>query len=115
MISKPVMQAKSATEAYVSSYRGVALSGAGFFGGQQGEMAFYSSDNTVSSTNNIMINGSNVGIGTSTASSKLQVSNGNLYIDTQNNGVIMRDTVDGTCHKLVITSGSLSVASIACP
>ena len=106
-VSKPIMVAKSSTEAYVINYRGVQLDNFSVNTGSTGEMAYYTSSDIVGSTDNLMIDGSNVGIGTSTAVSKLTIDNGDVYITDSSSGIIMKDTATGDCHRVRITNGVL--------
>jgi hypothetical protein len=67
-------------------------------------------------SNNLAIMGGNVGIGTITPNSKLQVTGGDIYVSTQGNGIILRDT-DGTgCHRITVNSaGTTTATAVACP
>lgn len=69
------------------------------------------------SINNLVyFSGTNVGIGASTPNAKLQVSGGNVFIDTQGNGLILRDTGGSGCHLITVTSGgTLLTATTTCP
>ena len=115
-ISKPVMIAKSTTEAYVINYRGVQLDNFSVNTGATGEMAYYTTSNIVGSTDSLMIDGTNVGIGTSTPASKLTIENGDVFISSNSSGIIMRDTVSGTCYRIRMASGALAPEALAnCP
>ncbi len=72
---------------------------------------------TWSSVNDLIyFNGSNVGIGTPSANSKLQVSGGDVYIDTINNGLVLKAPNGISCYRVTITNtGSLATSSISCP
>ncbi len=57
-----------------------------------------------------------VGIGTSAPNSKLQVSGGDIYVDTQSNGLILKDTNGSGCHRITVNSaGSISATAVTCP
>lgn len=63
----------------------------------------------------IYFQGANVGIGVATPNSVLQVSGGDIYIDTSPKGLIMKDT-NGVCWRVrVTTAGAYSSASTTCP
>ena len=63
----------------------------------------------------IYFSSSNVGIGVSPPSSKLQVSGGDIYVDTTDKGLILRDNAGGCWRIAVNTSGTISSASLSCP
>jgi len=69
------------------------------------------------SINNLVyFSGTNVGIGAASPTSKLQVSNGNIYIATQGNGLLLRDATGSDCHLVTVTAGgTLTTASTTCP
>jgi collagen type I alpha len=57
----------------------------------------------------------NVGIGTSAPNAKLQVTNGDVYLDSATNGIIMR-APNGQCWRVtVVNGGGLTSAAIPCP
>jgi hypothetical protein len=56
-----------------------------------------------------------VGIGTNTPSSKLQISDGDVYIDNATNGVIMTSP-NGSCFRMTVSDAGTPVFSpIVCP
>ena len=58
----------------------------------------------------------NVGIGTAGPNSKLQVTTGDVYVETQGNGIILKDTNGTGCHRLTVNSaGTMSAAAVTCP
>ncbi len=58
----------------------------------------------------------NLGIGTTNPGSKATILGGDVYVASSGSGIILKDTADGTCRRVVLTSGSLSVSgAIACP
>jgi len=57
----------------------------------------------------------NIGIGTSQPNSKLQIKNGDIYIEDINSGVIMKSP-NGNCWRLTVDdSGNPVFNSISCP
>ncbi len=57
----------------------------------------------------------NLGIGTLTPKSRLQVSSGDVYIDNVGSGVIMKDS-NGSCWRVTVnTSGEFQSTMIPCP
>jgi hypothetical protein len=57
----------------------------------------------------------NFGIGTTNPKSKLQVENGDIYLNSLTSGIIMKSP-DGTCWRLTVSnSGTPTFSSIACP
>ncbi len=57
----------------------------------------------------------NVGIGTSIPKSKLEIAEGDVYINNINKGIIMKSP-DGQCWRVTVENdGSLSSSPIACP
>ena len=56
-----------------------------------------------------------LGLGTETPASRLQVADGDVYIQDINNGVIMKSP-DGSCWRMTINNdGSVKTTSITCP
>ena len=57
----------------------------------------------------------NVGIGTTTPSEKLEISNGNVYVNGNSNGFILTSP-NGQCwHVTIDNSGSFNSSPITCP
>ena len=57
----------------------------------------------------------NVGIGTGSPSSKLEIANGDVYLPNSSNGIILTSP-DGQCWRVTIdNSGNLQTTSITCP
>ncbi len=70
---------------------------------------------TLQSDKDAIFNG-NVGIGSTNPGAKATVLGGDVFVATSGNGIILKDTADGTCRRVVLTSGALSVSGvIACP
>lgn len=55
-----------------------------------------------------------VGINTTTPKAELHISNGSIYIDNPDKGIIMKDN-NGICHIIKMVNGSISATPIACP
>ncbi|MEK7212572.1 MAG: hypothetical protein AAB686_02760 [Patescibacteria group bacterium] len=68
--------------------------------------------------NTIFFNGSNMGVGVSAPNAKLQVSDGDIYVDTVTptlRGIILRSP-NGFCWRITPTNaGVLTTASTTCP
>ena len=91
-ISKPLLTAISTDEGYFTNYRGVENTpgtSPTFTQGGTGELAFYTGAASISSTDNITINGVNTGIGTSTPAYKLDV-----YGMARVDGTLITNTLD---------------------
>jgi len=57
----------------------------------------------------------NIGIGTEAPKSKVQVTDGDVYIDNPNRGIIMKDA-NGSCWRITVgVTGNLISTSIVCP
>jgi hypothetical protein len=66
-------------------------------------------------TYRILFNQNNVGIGTSSPATKLQVKDGDVFVESVGSGIIMKST-NGNCWKIVVqNNGSLSTVSVPCP
>ena len=60
-------------------------------------------------------NVNNVGIGQTAPASKLQVKDGDIYVETIGAGVILKSP-DGKCWKLTVTNaGAIQAISVPCP
>ena len=71
-------------------------------------------DNLINTRIGITSSG-NVGIGTYNAQAKLQVEDGDVYIEDINSGVIMKSP-NGACWRLQVqNSGHITTTAIACP
>ena len=72
--------------------------------------------NTGGATYGLAVDQGNVGIGTTTPSTKLQVAEGDVYISTAGNGLILKSPNGLTCKRVGIDdAGNLVTAAIACP
>ena len=57
-----------------------------------------------------------VGIGTTTPNAKLQVTSGDVYVQTQGKGIILRATDGANCYRVTVNNaGTMSTALVACP
>lgn len=63
----------------------------------------------------INYNDGNVGLGTSLPNSKLEISNGDVFLNTPNKGVIMKSP-DGQCWRLSVNNnGTANFTALSCP
>ncbi|MBN1597445.1 MAG: hypothetical protein JW894_04080 [Bacteroidales bacterium] len=89
----------------VASTAGDALEGPGKF--------VIRNDNYTASI--IMDSTGNVGIGTTDPAAKLQVNDGDVYVETIGSGVILKSP-DGNCWKITVNnSGALTTTPVTCP
>jgi type II secretory pathway pseudopilin PulG len=73
------------------------------------------SGNIWNSVNNIIyFSGSNVGIGVSSPQAALDVSGGNIFVDTIGRGLKLRDSSGGCWLVTVSTGGALSATTTSC-
>ena len=57
-----------------------------------------------------------VGIGTIAPNAKLQVTFGDVYVETQGTGIILRATTGANCFRVTVDNvGTLLTAPVACP
>lgn len=78
--------------------------------------AKYLSDGTTVGASTIMYDtGANIGIGTSLPTKKLEVKNGDLYINNASSNIYLKSP-NGTCYFLAVdNSGLLTMNSGSCP
>ncbi|HEY6120522.1 MAG TPA: hypothetical protein VIV66_11210 [Pyrinomonadaceae bacterium] len=58
----------------------------------------------------------NVGIGTTAPNARLQVTSGDVYVQTQGKGIILRATNGSNCFRVTVsTLGILATAPVTCP
>lgn len=110
-------------EPQVNSYlRGMAMfyspnSNGGFqFAAANGVLRFHTGGFADENTERLRIalNG-NIGVGTSAPAAKLQIANGDVYIENVNNGVIMKSP-DGSCWRMTVSNaGAPVLTKINCP
>lgn len=75
----------------------------------------YNSNNVTLELTSPTTNLYNVGIGTDTPKSKLHIADGDLYIENETSGLIMKDA-NGNCRKLQIDNAGVITATIVdCP
>ncbi|MBN2274585.1 MAG: hypothetical protein JXR41_00130 [Bacteroidales bacterium] len=73
------------------------------------------SDVTLSDSKMSITRNGNVGIGTTIPHSKLQVTEGDVYVETIGSGIILKAS-DGSCWRITVgTSGALKTTLIGCP
>lgn len=65
--------------------------------------------------NTLFFSGMNVGIGVSSPHAMLEISGGDIYVDTTANGLILRDSGGGCWRLGVNASGTVSGTSMTCP
>jgi hypothetical protein len=89
---------------------------AGGGGNTNGVLRFMTGDASGQSTEKMrMSNNGNLGLGTKTPNTKIQVNNGDIYIGTPFNGLIMKSP-NGNCYKMTVNdNGTLSSTLISCP
>lgn len=63
----------------------------------------------------LYFSGSNVGIGVISPGAKFQVNGGDVYVDTNTYGLMLRDSSNVCWRVGVSTNGSLTTASTTCP
>lgn len=58
----------------------------------------------------------NVGIGVDSPTAKLQVQNGNVYVGSGGNGLILKSPNGAVCRLLTVdNAGNLASAPVTCP
>jgi len=72
---------------------------------------------TVTQSNSVVLgNFADVGIGVSAPKAKLDVRNGNIYLGTAGQGVILKSPDGGACRLLTIdNTGALVLTAVSCP
>jgi hypothetical protein len=72
---------------------------------------------TVTQSNSLVLgNNADVGIGVSAPKARLDVRNGNIYLGTAGQGVILKSPDGAACRLLTIdNSGAFVLTAIACP
>lgn len=103
-----------------ADFGGIFSSGAGIHltaGGENGVIKFLTGKNNIGwSFERMRLSTSgNLGIGSTNPVSRLQVADGDIYIEDIDNGVIMKSP-DGNCWRMTIKNdGSIQTTSIPCP
>jgi hypothetical protein len=70
----------------------------------------------VAGTNQLVLSAGGVGIGTNAPKTQLHVATGNVYIETQGTGIILKATDGANCFLVTVNNaGTLATASIPCP
>jgi len=103
-----------------ADFGGIFSSGAGIHltaGGENGVIKFLTGkSNTGGSIEHMIISSDgNLGIGAKNPVSRLQVADGDVFIENINNGVIMKSP-NGNCWRLTVNdNGSVKTTAITCP
>jgi hypothetical protein len=89
---------------------------AGGGGNTNGVLRFMTGDASGQGTEKMrMSNNGNLGLGTKSPNAKIQVNNGDIFIGTPYNGLIMKSP-NGNCFKMTVNdNGTLSSILITCP
>lgn len=108
------------TNGTIRAYFGLPTSAGSYFtDSAAGDIVLRSESNSIllgrgSSTSTMSV-GSSVGIGTTAPASKLQVTGGDVYVNSVGSGVILRSP-NGSCFRLTVSNaGTLGATSITCP
>ena len=103
-----------------ADFGGIFSNGAGIHltaGNENGVIKFLTGLNGTGGSNEHMVLSStgNLGVGTPNPVSRIQVANGDIYIEDINNGVIMKSP-NGNCWRLTINNdGTTKTTAIICP
>ncbi len=84
--------------------------------GATGEIKFLTGGGVIASNTRMLIdNTGNVGIGTSSPASKLQLETGDVYVKGLGSGVIIKSP-NGSCYRLTVSNtGIVGSQSVTCP
>jgi hypothetical protein len=67
-------------------------------------------------SNQMVLSASNVGIGTDTPQTKLQVNGGNVYVGSAGQGIVLKSPNGLVCKVLTIdNTGAMVLSAITCP
>lgn len=70
----------------------------------------------VAGTNQLVLSGGGVGIGTNSPRTQLQVTSGDVFVETQGKGIILKATDGPGCFRVTVNNaGTLTATSVACP
>jgi hypothetical protein len=70
----------------------------------------------IQSNSLVLGNSVNVGIGTTAPNAKLQVTSGDVYVQTQGKGIILRATDGTNCYRVLVNNtGTLATTLVTCP
>jgi hypothetical protein len=70
----------------------------------------------IAGTNQLVLSGGGVGIGTTAPKAKLEVATGDVYVSNNGSGIILKATDGANCFRVTVNNaGALASTSVACP